>query len=98
VRPFKGIFCDDISEFESYHPSHAVGSRLIEVQPRTDIAADFGSATTQTIQTGAGEVHSTTEQISLTVNSIADGLSTDTVELTKFQGVTSLLPSDFHVV
>jgi hypothetical protein len=25
VRPFKGIFCDDISEFESYHPSHAVG-------------------------------------------------------------------------
>jgi Ca2+-binding RTX toxin-like protein len=72
--------------------------RLIEVQPRTDIAADFGSATTQTIQTGAGEVHSTTEQISLTVNSIADGLSTDTVELTKFQGVTSLLPSDFHVV
>jgi hypothetical protein len=26
VRPFKGIFCDDISEFESSHPSHAVGS------------------------------------------------------------------------
>jgi hypothetical protein len=26
VRPFKGIFCDDISEFESYHPSHAVVS------------------------------------------------------------------------
>jgi hypothetical protein len=26
VRPFKGIICDDISEFESYHPSHAVGS------------------------------------------------------------------------
>jgi hypothetical protein len=26
VRPFKEIFCDDISEFESYHPSHAVGS------------------------------------------------------------------------
>jgi hypothetical protein len=25
VRPFKGLFCDDISEFESYHPSHAVG-------------------------------------------------------------------------
>ena len=24
MRPFKGIFCDDISEFESYHPSHAV--------------------------------------------------------------------------
>jgi hypothetical protein len=26
VRPFKGIFCHDISEFESYMPSHAVGS------------------------------------------------------------------------
>jgi hypothetical protein len=26
VRPFKGIFCDDISEFESYMASHAVGS------------------------------------------------------------------------
>jgi hypothetical protein len=27
VRPFKGIFCDDISEFESCQPSHAVGSQ-----------------------------------------------------------------------
>jgi hypothetical protein len=26
MRPFKGIICDDISEFESYHLSHAVGS------------------------------------------------------------------------
>src|SRR5947209_16734491 len=26
VRPFKGIICVDISEFESYMPSHAVGS------------------------------------------------------------------------
>src|SRR5262249_15920509 len=25
VRPFKGMFCDDISEFESSHPSKAVG-------------------------------------------------------------------------
>jgi hypothetical protein len=25
VRSFKGIICDDISEFESYMPSHAVG-------------------------------------------------------------------------
>ena len=24
VRPFKGIICADISEFESYHLSHAV--------------------------------------------------------------------------
>src|SRR5262249_59495137 len=26
VRPFKGIICDDISEFESHMPSHAFGS------------------------------------------------------------------------
>ena len=26
ARAFKGIICDDISEFESYMPSHAVGS------------------------------------------------------------------------
>jgi hypothetical protein len=26
VPPFKGIFCNDISEFESYMPSHAVRS------------------------------------------------------------------------
>ena len=26
VRPFKAIVCDDISEFESYMPSHAVVS------------------------------------------------------------------------
>jgi hypothetical protein len=26
VRPFKGIFCNDISEFESSHPSQAVPS------------------------------------------------------------------------
>jgi hypothetical protein len=26
VRSFKGIICDDISEFESSHPSHAVRS------------------------------------------------------------------------
>src|SRR5262245_36808 len=26
VRPFKGIICDDTSEFESCMPSHAVGS------------------------------------------------------------------------
>jgi hypothetical protein len=25
MRPFKGIICVDISEFESYMPSHAVG-------------------------------------------------------------------------
>src|SRR5262245_63837218 len=29
ARPFKGIFCDDISEFESYIASHAVRSRSL---------------------------------------------------------------------
>jgi hypothetical protein len=32
VRPFKGIICDDISEFESYHPSHAVRSPPDRIQ------------------------------------------------------------------
>ena len=66
--------------------------RLIEMQPRTDIAQDFESVTTQTIQTGAGEV------ADRVLWDPTDGLSTDTIELTKFRGVTSLLPSDFHVV
>jgi hypothetical protein len=26
ARAFKGVICDDISEFESHMPSHAVGS------------------------------------------------------------------------
>ena len=26
MRPFKGIICDDISEFESFMPSHAIWS------------------------------------------------------------------------
>ena len=26
ARAFKGIICDDVSEFESHMPSHAVGS------------------------------------------------------------------------
>jgi hypothetical protein len=30
VRSFKGIICDNISEFESSHPSHAVG--LLQVR------------------------------------------------------------------
>ena len=33
ARAFKGIICDDISEFESYMPSHAVRSPL-SPQPR----------------------------------------------------------------
>ena len=32
MRSFKGIVCDDVSEFESYMPSHAVGS-LSRVYP-----------------------------------------------------------------
>jgi hypothetical protein len=32
VRPFKGIFCDDISEFESYMPSQAVRSPPADIR------------------------------------------------------------------
>jgi hypothetical protein len=31
VRPFKGIFCPDISEFESRMPSHAVGLSQVRI-------------------------------------------------------------------
>jgi hypothetical protein len=33
ARAFKGIICDDISEFESHMPSHAVGSVPSMVRP-----------------------------------------------------------------
>jgi hypothetical protein len=33
VQPFKGIFCDDISEFESYMPSQAVRSLCARRKP-----------------------------------------------------------------
>ena len=33
MRPFKGIICDDISQFESHMPSHAVAS-LSRIYPR----------------------------------------------------------------
>ena len=31
MRLFKGIICDDISEFESHMPSHAVGSPVAKM-------------------------------------------------------------------
>ena len=34
VRPFKGIICDDISEFESHMPSHAVRSLWLIYAPQ----------------------------------------------------------------
>jgi hypothetical protein len=34
ARAFKGIICDDISEFESYMPSHAVGSLWGDGDPK----------------------------------------------------------------
>ena len=39
VRAFKGIICDDISEFESSHASHAVCVSLLVV-PENSIRAD----------------------------------------------------------
>ena len=34
MRSFKGIICHDISEFESYMPSHAVGSLWGDGDPK----------------------------------------------------------------
>jgi len=31
MRPFKGLFCDDVSEFESYMPSQAVWSLWVKI-------------------------------------------------------------------
>jgi hypothetical protein len=42
MRPFKGIFCDDISEFESYMPGQAVRSTT---QLREDRSKPRGTAT-----------------------------------------------------
>jgi hypothetical protein len=36
ARAFKGIICDDISEFESYMPSHAVRSLPAKVPARLE--------------------------------------------------------------
>jgi hypothetical protein len=44
MRSYKGIICGDISEFESYHPSHAVGCRFRKVRfVRSDDVARQGS-------------------------------------------------------
>src|SRR5215831_17213642 len=51
VRPFKGIFCDDISEFESHMPSHAVGS-LWRVYPVHGLCESQAGSTTAPL--GAG--------------------------------------------
>jgi hypothetical protein len=44
ARAFKGIICDDVSEFESYMPSHAVGRSQVRspaiVMHR--VALDYG--------------------------------------------------------
>src|SRR3989442_11634627 len=37
VRPFKGIICDDISEFESCMPSHAVRVSVSQVRREFDL-------------------------------------------------------------
>jgi hypothetical protein len=47
ARAFKGIICDDISEFESYMPSHAVGLPQVRSVLR-DIARDVAQAEDQT--------------------------------------------------
>ena len=42
ARAFKGIICDDISEFESHMPSHAVGLS----QPRSPVSTGADVAIT----------------------------------------------------
>jgi hypothetical protein len=40
ARAFKGIICDDVSEFESYMPSHAVGlCRVRSCQPSPSVCS-----------------------------------------------------------
>src|SRR2546423_4321058 len=40
ARSFKGIICDDISEFESYMPSHAVSSLCSTPPPKKSRRVD----------------------------------------------------------
>ena len=47
ARAFKGIICDDVSEFESYMPSHAVRGKKAHFCDRCHVAyltdiVDFG--------------------------------------------------------
>src|SRR6266516_4778862 len=55
VRPFKGIFCDDIFEFESDQLSQAVGSpplhrpRPLKTARRREIARDLAAMDMRTI-------------------------------------------------
>jgi hypothetical protein len=56
-RPFKGIICGDISEFESSHPSHAVRSAAAEIccGPRAQfdaLVADKYSGTALSLSRG----------------------------------------------
>src|SRR5262249_45868593 len=44
VRSFKGIICDDISEFESHMPSHAVGSLWCPGDGLTGLSSSAGGA------------------------------------------------------
>jgi peptidoglycan hydrolase-like protein with peptidoglycan-binding domain len=48
VRSFKGIICDDISEFESYMPSHAVSSLCSTPPPKKSRRVDGPGGNTPT--------------------------------------------------
>src|SRR5262245_28377134 len=43
MRLFKGIICDDISEFESHMPSQAVGSPSVVIRAASAVARQMSS-------------------------------------------------------
>src|SRR5262249_17765910 len=63
VRPFKGIFCDDISEFESHMPSQPVaspwamsGSQKYARHSRELVASSFDARSWSDFKAAAGSV------------------------------------------
>jgi hypothetical protein len=70
VRSFKGIICVDISEFESSHPSHAVGSPSVVVR-NVDLGrvhARPGACGTAAVRLGlsaAHDLHAVHEELGL---------------------------------
>jgi hypothetical protein len=57
VRLFKGIICDDISEFESHMPSHAVGPLYVNKFALIWAARKPAYIRERRVQTVALEIH-----------------------------------------
>jgi hypothetical protein len=79
VRAFKGIFCDDISEFESYMPSHAVRSLwavpdlLLPWRPRALFSAHLLFLLSQMFQPKPAAHLCDLVEIKIAVCSLCDG-------------------------